>query len=285
MSADTIPGLPKRNPDSHKGDYGRALLIGGSVGMTGAISLAGMAALRSGAGLVTIAAPSFCVPIIATHEPSYMTAPVKTSTDGTIALEAKSALLERCQTANCVALGPGLGQDDDLSELVGQLYAEVPTTMVLDADGLNALARHDKIPAAQAARILTPHPGEFRRLLRDDSLSVDALAKRAPQFAATHGCVLVLKGHRTLITDGTETAVNATGNPGMATGGTGDVLTGVICALVAQGLSTWEAARLGVHLHGLAGDLAAAELGQHGLIASDVVRFLPAAFQQHAASG
>ena len=192
--------------------------------------------------------------------------------------------MDRSQSANCVALGPGLGQHQDLSKLVAELYAEITTTLVLDADGLNAVAGHQNIPTARAARILTPHPGEFRRLLGDESLSISALAERGPRFAATHGCVLVLKGHRTLITDGTESAINATGNPGMATGGTGDVLTGVICALVAQGLSTWEAARLGVHLHGLAGDLAAAELGQHGLIASDVVRFLPAAFQQHAHS-
>jgi ADP-dependent NAD(P)H-hydrate dehydratase len=182
-----------------------------------------------------------------------------------------------------VAIGPGLGRSAAVGALVARLYAKLPQPLVLDADALNALAEQpDLLTRHSGPRILTPHPGEFARLLEVDS--VKARAERdtlATEMAARLGVVLVVKGHRTFVTDGAQSATNATGNPGMATGGTGDVLTGVVTALLCQGLSPLDAARLGAHVHGLTGDLAADELGQTGLIASDVVRYLPAAFEHY----
>ncbi|HKD35830.1 MAG TPA: NAD(P)H-hydrate dehydratase [Pirellulales bacterium] len=275
-----LPKLPPRAPDSHKGDFGRVLLIGGSRDMPGSISLSGMAALRSGAGLVTIATPDVCQPIVAGFEPSYMTAAVASDKDGRIAIAAIERVCQLVAHATVVAIGPGLGQSSDVTELVTTLYREVPLPMVVDADGLNALAaRRDVLPTHAGPRVLTPHPGEFARLTASDGPPPDRIAT-AKELAAQASVVVVLKGHGTVITDGSRHAVNSTGNPGMATGGTGDVLTGVVSALMAQQLAPFDAARLGVHVHGLAGDLAAAELGQVSLTASDLIRFLPNVFRQ-----
>lgn len=275
-----LPQLPKRRTDSHKGDYGRALLVGGSRGMAGAIGLAGMAALRSGAGLVTVGVPEPCLDTVAAFEPSYMTFPLPADACGRIAADARNELETQVMAATCVAFGPGIGRSSDLTELMGWMYHHVPTPLVIDADGLNALAQ---LPPALAQpggpRILTPHPGEFRRLVGDDRLSVDECRHRAAHWAAEHGVVLVLKGHRSLVTDGQHVVENSTGNPGMATGGAGDVLTGVVTALVCQRLTPLDAAHLGVYVHGYAGDLAAQQQGETSLIASDLVRFLPSAFQ------
>lgn len=280
----TLPRLPPRRAEGHKGDYGRVLLIGGSRGMSGSISLAGMAALRGGAGLVTLAVPAGGLPIVAAHEPSYMTEALEEDDHGRISAAALPRLVELAERATVVALGPGLGQSDDLTNLVGRLYAEVSKPMVIDADALNALAaRRERLPAHAAARVLTPHPGEFARLSREPNLADRAASERlAAELAAAWDVVLILKGHRSLITDGKRQATNMTGNPGMATGGSGDVLTGLTAALLAQGLGPFEAAQLGAHVHGLAGDLAAETLGQVSLIASDLIRWLHAAFQQAA---
>jgi NAD(P)H-hydrate epimerase len=279
---DSLPHLPPRKPDSHKGDFGRALLIGGSRGMTGAIALAGMSALRGGAGLVQLAAPEECLGAIASFEASYMTAPLPADEHGRIVWQARETLEELAAKATAVGCGPGLGRSADLTRLVGWLYEHLPLTAVFDADALNALAEQPEALGRHAGpRILTPHPGEFLRLTKGDKQwSRDEFERAAQELASRTNAVIVLKGHRTFITDGQGQARNATGNPGMATGGTGDVLTGLITALVCQQLSPFDAARLGVHLHGLAGDLAAEDLGQVSLIASDLVRFLPAAFQQ-----
>lgn len=284
MSTETnIPDLPKRIADSHKGDYGRVVIIGGSVGMSGAVGLTGLAALRGGAGLVTIVAPGPCVPTIAMYEPSYMTKPVAMDSKyGTIGYASKDHILRACSNADCVGIGPGLGFNQQTQSLVNDLYAELPMPLVIDADALNCLAAENTPLRANAVRILTPHPGELRRLLKNEEATVEECRTAAVQLAAENQCVIVAKGHETLITDGEKSATNTTGNAGMATGGTGDVLTGVITALVGQGMSAFEAARLGVYLHGLAGDLAAKKLGEHGLIASDVPRFLPKAFRKHA---
>jgi ADP-dependent NAD(P)H-hydrate dehydratase len=276
-----LPVLPPRRPDSHKGDFGRALLIGGSRGMTGAISLSGMAALRSGAGLVKLAVPDVCLDTVAGFEPSYMTVPLESDTAGRIARSTYQRIMEFAAEATVVALGPGLGRSDELTELVARLYREIKLPMVVDADGLNALAQHrETLTHAGGPRILTPHPGEFDRLVGGQRLSADDRKTEAVALARLSGAVLVLKGHNTLITDGTRQAINTTGNPGMATGGTGDVLTGVITALVCQGLAPFEAAQLGVHLHGLAGDFAAADLGEVSLIARDLINYLPRAFKR-----
>jgi len=275
---DSLPRLPPRRDDAHKGDFGLALIVGGSRGMTGAVALAGMAALRGGAGLVRLAVPDVCQDTVAAFEPSYMTVALPADPSGRIAGSACDAILALSEPATVVACGPGMGRSWDLDQLVGRLYQELHKPMVLDADGLNALsADPDLLAEPGAPRIMTPHPGEFARLI-GKRLDSGASQAAAIEMAARCRLVIVLKGHRTLITDGHRQALNTTGNPGMATGGTGDVLTGLITALWCQGLEPFDAARLGVYLHGLAGDLAAAELGQVSLIASDLIRFLPNAF-------
>lgn len=285
-ATEPLPRLPARRPDSHKGDFGYALVIGGSRGMTGAITLAGMAALRGGAGLVRLAVPDVCLHSVAAHEPSYMTAGLPSDRSGRLSLDAKQRLGPLLDAATVIACGPGLGRSPALVALVSSLFADVSKPMVVDADGLNALAsRPDVLARPAAARILTPHPGEFARLLGTGRVPAEQRRAEAVRLAARCGVVVVLKGHRTLITDGRRQALNTTGNPGMATGGSGDVLTGLITALVCQGLPAFEAAQLGVYLHGLSGDLAAQELGQEALIASDLVRFLPRAWHAYRQRG
>lgn len=250
--------------------------------MTGAISLAGKATLRSGAGLVSLAVPDVCQTTVAAYEPSYMTLAMPSDADGRFSKLAHRQLSEAAVRATAIGCGPGLGRSSDLVHLVGRLYFELVQPMVIDADGLNALASQpDLLSRPAGPRILTPHPGEFARLVgKDSSMSDDERRERAIDLAVRASSVIVLKGHRTLVTDGHRCEINTTGNPGMATGGTGDVLTGVITALLCQGLAAFEAAQLGVYVHGLAGDLAAAELGQVAMIASDLLDFLPAAFKK-----
>ena len=283
-----LPNLPPRAPDSHKGTFGRALLIGGSRGMSGAISLAGRACLRSGAGLVTLATAETCVDTVAGFDPCYMTVPLTADAHGRIGPHQFAPLEPYLARSRCVAIGPGLGQSTPIEQLVRRLHTTVKKTIVLDADAINSLANSERgLHDAAGPRILTPHPGEFERLRNAHPMDVSqfephglgSLDLEAVAMAAALNLVIVLKGHETLITDGHACARNTTGNPGMASGGSGDVLTGVITALKCQGLSAFEAAHLGVYVHGLAGDLAVAELGQVSLIATDLVQFLPAAFQ------
>jgi NAD(P)H-hydrate epimerase len=279
---DDLPRLPERPPESHKGDFGMALVVGGSRGMSGAVALAGMAALRGGAGLVRLAVPEPCLETVAGFEPSYMTVPLPADRAGRIALAARERIVSAAKGATVVAFGPGLGRSPGLNALTAWLYTHLPQTMVIDADGLTALAaRRETLGRPAAARILTPHPGEFARLLDVARVPAEQRESAAVELAARWGVVVVLKGHRTLITDGVSRAINTTGNPGMATGGSGDVLTGLVTALACQGLAPFDAARMGVFLHGLAGDLAASELGQEAMIASDLIRFLPKAFQEY----
>lgn len=275
-----LPQLPPRENESHKGSYGRALLIGGSRGMAGAISLSGMAALRSGAGLVKLAVPDVCLDTIAGFEPSYMTVPLPCDDAGRITLAACDLLSEQISAATALACGPGLGRSEDLNQLVAWLYRTVKQPMVFDADALNALASQTSIlDAPGGPRIFTPHPGEFARLLGIETVATEDRGKLARELAARTGAVVLVKGHETAITDGRQLAYNTTGNPGMATGGTGDVLTGVITAFICQGLSPFDAARLGAHVHGEAGDYAAAEFGPVGMIARDLLRRLPRAIR------
>jgi ADP-dependent NAD(P)H-hydrate dehydratase len=281
ISNTPLPKLQPRSPDSHKGDYGRALLVGGSRGMSGAIALAGKATLRSGAGLVTLAVPRGIQDVVATIEPSYMTRALP-DFDDRLTVPAADDVLELAPMATAVALGPGLGRSAALTELVVRLYREIRQPMVVDADALFALAEEPAaLTAAVVPRVLTPHPGEFARLTGeklDGSRRAEAAAKLA-QPDSTGRTVVLLKGHETVVTDGHRYSLNQTGNPGMATGGSGDVLTGIITALLCQHLTPFDAARLGAYVHGLAGDLAAAELGQVSLIASDLIDCLPKAFQ------
>ncbi|MDX1961648.1 MAG: NAD(P)H-hydrate dehydratase [Pirellulales bacterium] len=279
-----LPQLPPRKLDAHKGDFGRALLIGGSRGMSGAITLAGVAALRGGTGLVTLAVPSGIQAVTAAYEPSYMTWGLPEDPAGKIAWEAdnpaRAELFARCESSTAVGVGPGLGQSPQIEDLVAELYQRVRQPLVVDADGLNALAaRPAALRQPGGPRILTPHPGEFGRLASAAGIPGHDQISQAVRFAEACRAVVVLKGHRSLITNGEQSEINATGNPGMATGGMGDILTGVITALLCQGLGPFAAAQLGCHAHGLAGDLAVVELGQVSLIASDMPRYLPAAFR------
>jgi NAD(P)H-hydrate epimerase len=281
MPNPAIPRLAPRPSDSHKGNFGHALLVGGSRGMGGAIALAGMAALRSGAGLVTIGTPEACQSIVASFEPSYMTAALACDEQGRVAKTAHRRIAELAARCTSIGCGPGMQLTPEVDYLVGRMYFEFTAPMVVDADALNALATQPDLFSRHAGpRVVTPHPGEFARLLGIDKFDPSEREDRAIDFAIRGNIVVVLKGHHTIVTDGKNIYHNNTGNPGMATGGCGDVLTGIITALLGEGLTPFDAAQLGVYVHGLAGDLGAQELGQTSLIASDLIRFLPSAFRQ-----
>lgn len=279
---DTIPRLPRRPSDAHKGLFGTVLVLGGGRGMAGAPALAGASALRSGAGLVRVVCPVEVQPTVASYEPSYLTYPVNNDDEGLICFEAgKQALQRFLERANVLALGPGLGQSDELRSLVRWVVEQVELPTIIDADGLNALvSQSDLLRRIRRPVILTPHPGEFVRLTGQAMTEVqaDRVGHATALAQMSSHLIVVLKGAGTVVTDGTRVYVNRTGNPGMATGGTGDVLTGVIAALVGQGLSPFEAAQLGVYVHGLAGDIARDQSGEIGLIAGDLVDSLPDAF-------
>jgi NAD(P)H-hydrate epimerase len=251
--------------------------------MAGAAVLCTRAVLRGGAGLVRAAIPESIQSVVALGEPCAMTAGLDEDLPGRIHCLARKPLLDLAREADAIAVGPGLGRSAGVTVVVRALLAETPVPLVLDADALNALGQDTAILKQRTAPlVLTPHPGEFARLTGNDTAAVQADRQgRAVAFAAAHGVVLVLKGEGTLVTDGARLFVNATGNPGMATGGSGDVLTGLIAALLGQKLPAFEAAQLGVHLHGLAGDLAARAKGEVSLTASDVVDYLGHAFQAH----
>jgi len=279
-----LPALPARPRDGHKGTFGKVLILAGSRGMSGAACLAGVAALRGGAGLVTLASPACVIPIIAGYEPSYLTCPLEEDQNGRVSLAAAPRIMEILSQQTAGAVGPGLGLSADIEELVYLIYRTCELPLVIDADGLNALAaRNSALGRADSAgpRVLTPHPGEFSRLTGTsiEQIGVQRI-DHAVNFAAAHDVLLLLKGPGTLITDGRRLAINTTGNSGMATGGSGDVLTGLITALLGQGLEPFAAAQLGAHLHGLAGDLAAADLSEPGLISSDLLSFLGRAWQR-----
>jgi NAD(P)H-hydrate epimerase len=275
--------LAPRAADANKGSYGRVLVVAGSRGMSGAAILCAGAALRGGAGLVRLAVPDGILFIVSTANPCYTTAPLTQDEYGRLSAAALPDLLELVRSSTVVVIGPGLGQGVDVSRMLVILLERTAVPIVLDADALNGLVHHlDRLGGKVGPRVLTPHPGEFARLLGCDIATVQAdrqgLARR---FAADHGVVLVLKGRGTVVTDGHRLYVNTTGNPGMATGGTGDVLAGLIGALLAQGLEPFAAAQLGVYLHGLAGDLACAALGEVSLVATDLLDYLPHAFRTH----
>ncbi|HEV3436611.1 MAG TPA: NAD(P)H-hydrate dehydratase [Gemmata sp.] len=278
-----VPRLPRRTPQGHKGTYGTVLVIAGSRGMTGAAVLVGRGALHSGAGLVRVACPACVQDVVSAGHPCYTTFGIRQHTDGSFGEGAAEELLEFAQAADVVAIGPGLGQGASVAGFVLALLTELPSVpIVLDADGLNAISPFGSgFPKRSAPLVMTPHPGEFARLL---GRSVqDVLTEReslAVDFARRAGVVLLLKGSGTLVTDSQKLYRNTTGNPGMATGGSGDVLTGVIAALIGQGLAAFDAAVLGAWVHGRAGDIAATKLGQVGLTAADLADYLPAAFRE-----
>lgn len=276
-----LPSLKNRDPDSHKGEFGRILLVGGARGMTGAIALAGIGAVNSGAGLVTLAVPNRCLETVAGHCLSYMTIPLADDEKGRISSNAESELLELATKATSIGIGPGMSQCKGVTRIVCSLYQQFEGPMVVDADALNALASiPDGLSGSVGPRVLTPHVGEFRRLADDETLTPEACRAHAVDLAAKHKLVLVFKGNRTLVTNGHVNFENSTGNPGMATGGSGDVLTGVLAALLGQGYAPMDAAALGVHVHGLAGDLGRDRFGEVSLSAENIASSLPGAFQQ-----
>ena len=270
--------ISPRPDEVHKGDYGRVLVVGGAVGTTGAAVLAAMGALRSGAGLVTVGIPRVCQGGVAAHVPDYMTLGLADTEAGTVHPAAAQAVAST--RADVIALGPGLGQSADVSAFVEQVLEVTDVPLVLDADGLNALGDGWLRRPVSRPLVITPHPGEMARLIGAsvEDVQADRLGV-ARRLAADAGIFVVLKGARTVVaTPYGRVWINVTGNPGMATGGTGDVLTGVIAAWIAQTGDLETACALGVYLHGAAGDLAADEQGEVGMIASDLLLALgPAA--------
>ena len=283
-----IPRLPPRALDAHKGSFGHALLIGGATGMTGAISIAGIACLRIGAGLVTLGIPQCSHIVVASFDPNYMTLPLPCDSDGRLNSDAEIALSLLLNRASCVAIGPGLGRSDASDRVVASLFQNFEGPLLLDADGLNALSEskfwqeivRGTIPPINRLRILTPHPGEWARLCGVSAKDRAGQVAAANDLAARTKCIVLLKGNQTLITNGKDSFINSTGNASMAVGGSGDCLTGILAALVCQGMDGMDAVRLGAHLHGLAGDLAHEELGTPSTLATDLIRYLPAAFRK-----
>jgi NAD(P)H-hydrate epimerase len=277
--ADLLGFLPRRARDAHKGAFGHALVVAGSVGMAGAAALASRAALRAGAGLATAMTPAAVRAEVASFTPEVMTAPLP---EGSPA-QAARALLEACRGKSAVAVGPGLGRDAHIAETVRRFVTACRTPLVLDADGLNAFAgRLAELARARRTLVLTPHPGEAAHLLEQSTAEIlkDRLAA-ARRMAEKARAVVVLKGMASIVAapDG-RAYVNRTGNPGMASGGTGDVLTGILAGLLARGLDPLRTVLYGVHLHGLAGDHAARAIGEEPMMASDLLAHLPAAFRE-----
>ncbi|MBR0238548.1 MAG: NAD(P)H-hydrate dehydratase [Thermoguttaceae bacterium] len=273
--------LTPREADSHKGTFGTVLVVGGCRGMYGAPSLCGSSALASGCGLARVAVPESCLEVVAGYDRQYTTLPLPCDESGKISNSALNPILEEAQKASVIAIGPGLGQSKELDELVRVLYKKSDKPMVIDADALNALSRSSLKFKATHPRILTPHPGEFARLTgAAEKQTREEQIEEAKEMALKLSAIIVLKGHKTVVTNGIHTYTNKTGNPGMATGGAGDVLTGVIAALVAQKYDPFDAAQIGVYVHGLAGDLAARSLGQTSVTAQRILEFLPAAFKK-----
>jgi NAD(P)H-hydrate epimerase len=276
--------LPPRPPDANKGTFGRVLLIAGSEGMTGAATLAAEAAARIGAGLVFVAVPCSLMPVLEVKLTEALKLSVPETDTHAHTIRAWDLLSERLASSTAVAIGPGLGRHPETVALVRRLLAECQRPIVVDADALNAVA-----PAGPGifptAAVITPHPGEMARLLDRDTqaIQVDRLAT-AREAAARFGCTVVLKGAGTIIAEpGGGCWINATANAGMATGGTGDVLTGTLVGLLSQGLSPLDAARAGVFLHSRAGELATADIGPAGTLAGDLLPRLPAALREVAA--
>ncbi|MCD7897216.1 MAG: NAD(P)H-hydrate dehydratase [Planctomycetaceae bacterium] len=279
-----LPPLPNRMADSHKGDYGRVLIIAGSAGMTGAGAMASIASLRSGVGVVLWALPKSLNSIAESMFPEIMTLPIPDTPSGAPAMDAREILVEAARETNCVVLGPGLPVAGDTGELMRLLIPEIFPTLIIDGGAFSAIGTEFMIiRKRQGPTILTPHPGEMGRITGKTSAQVQEKRQEfAVKYAKHSGAIVALKGKGTIVTDGNSVYVNQSGNAGMSTAGSGDVLCGVISALVGQGLPPFDATKLGVYLHGLAGDIAAEELGMHGVIASDIAARLPAAFRHYA---
>ena len=276
--------LKKRKKDTHKRDYGHVFVLAGSRGLTGAAALCANASLRAGAGLVTLGIPSSLNLVMEAKLTEVMTCPLAETRRATLSLRAKSDILNKVKGADVLIVGPGLSQHSETKKLIRQLIVNIKKPMVLDADALNAVS--DDISILKKIHqdyIVTPHPGEMSRLVKKSTAYVkNNRLSIAKKFSNNYNAVVVLKGSNTVVTDrgAKRHYINKSGNPGMATAGSGDVLAGIIGGFLAQGLALFEAARLAVYVHGVAGDLAAREKGEIGLIASDILDKVPPAIKK-----
>ncbi|MHC5162282.1 MAG: NAD(P)H-hydrate dehydratase [Planctomycetota bacterium] len=280
-----LPKLEKRPVDGHKGTFGKVLIVGGSAGFSGAAALAGKAALRSGAGLVRVAVPQSVQPVVASFDPCYTMIGLSDD-NGQLSSKAVTELAGHLPDNDVVAFGPGVGTGAGVKDVLLSLIAVEGLKLIIDADGLNVLSQCGGaggwLEKKKADVVLTPHPGEMARLWKSvfrEPMPEDR-QECAAKFAKRTNTIVVLKGAGTIVTDDEQVYVNTTGNPGMATAGSGDVLTGIITALAGQGLPLFDAAVLGVFVHGLAGNIAAAVHGQISLIATDIIENLSGAFGQ-----
>ncbi|MDD5505084.1 MAG: NAD(P)H-hydrate dehydratase [Candidatus Omnitrophica bacterium] len=275
--------IPKRIADTHKGDYGHILIVAGSAGMTGAAYLACEAAMISGCGLVTLAIPESLDAFMAVKLIEAMTMALPETSQKSLSRGAHGRIMRFCRSkASCVLIGPGVSRNNDTQYLMRRLIRDIRVPMVIDADAINALAGHLSCLDGKSDIVITPHPGEMAGLICCQSASVNKdKINVAKKFATEYNVTTVLKGHGTIVASAKgELFRNNTGNPGMASAGCGDVLSGIISALLASGMPSFEAARLGVYAHGLAGDLAAKETGEISLRARDIIRYLPRVFKK-----
>ena len=274
--------LSLRKINSHKGDFGHVLILAGSARFSGAAVLCSEACLRTGAGLVTLGLPKSLNKVFIKIKPlEVMTLPLPETKDYTLSNAAFGKIREFCGKIDILVVGPGLTQNSSTQALIRKVIGNIPKPMVVDADGLNALSGHLNILPAGGKIILTPHPGEMANLLEVEVAQVQKKRKKvAKDFVNSYNVVLVLKGHQTIVSQKDKKPyINKTGNPGMAKAGSGDVLTGIIAAFLAQGLGSFDAAKYAVYLHGLAGDLAAKDKSQLGMVASDMIARIPEAIK------
>lgn len=279
---DAISNFPKKGPEAHKGDFGHVLIIAGSSAGTGAAYLTSQAAARSGSGLVTLAVGRSIFPIMTVKLTEVMVRPFFETRDWSLSLLAEKDMINFSDKADVLAIGPGISQNKETQNLVRNLIAKVVKPIVLDADGINACVGHlDTLKDAKSKLVLTPHEGEMARLLGIDVNDISQNRKDiALKFTSEYNAVLVLKGHKTVVAaPGGDIYVNETGNAGMATGGSGDVLTGMIASFIGRGTEPFTAAVLGVYFHGLAGDIARKERGVLSLLATDILNKLPEALK------
>lgn len=266
--------LPVRARNAHKGNFGRVLLLCGSRGLSGAAALAAKAASRTGSGLVYLGVPEAIYPIAAAQCMSQIVFPLPCDSAGRLSLAARGEIAKRLPQMDAVLIGCGLGHSDELRLLVQWLLKTCTLPLVLDADGINALENHIDILRGSACPVIaTPHDGEFIRM-GGNPMAADRIYE-ARQFAARTGCILLLKGYRTICTDGLNVYLNTTGNPGLAAGGSGDVLAGVLVSLLGQGVMPLEAAACAAWLHGAAGDLCATQIGEYGMMPEDLLTRIP----------
>ncbi len=279
---DVIRKFPKRAPDAHKGDLGHVLVIAGSAGYTGAAYLTSQAAALSGSGLVTLAVGRGLYPIMAAKLTEVMVKPFFETKDCSLSLLAEKEIISFSEKCDAVALGPGISQNRETQQLARILVSRLHAPMVIDADGINAFAGHaDMLKNAKGSLVLTPHPGEMARLTGKEVGEIQQNRKDvALAFANEYNTVLVLKGHETVVAGPAgELYINQTGNPGMASGGMGDILTGMIASFIGQKVAPFDASVLGVYFHGLAGDIALKERGILSLLATDLLHVLPDALK------